>query len=136
MTGAAAFLVIALAAAPPQGPPPEATGSEAARHLVLLAENRPVFVRLRVTSQGRPFEASWIDSVRTLHASLDRNGDGTLTTKEAGDKSFPAMVRLATGAAVPPAPADLDVNPKDGIVSIDELAEARSEERRVGKEWR
>ena len=76
-----------------------------------------------MTSEGRPFEASWIDSVRTLHASLDRNGDGILTTKEADPKFLTALVRLATGTAVPPALAELDVHPKDGKVSIDELAE-------------
>ena len=92
-------MVLALAAAPPQEPAPAAAESDAARHLIFLAENRPIFVRLRVTSQGRPFEASWIDSVRTLHASLDRNGDGTLTTKEADPKVVTALVRLATGAA-------------------------------------
>jgi Ca2+-binding EF-hand superfamily protein len=124
MTGAAAFLVLALAAPPPQEPAPAGTESVAARHLVFLAENRPIFVRLRVSSRDRPFEASWIDSVRALHASLDRNGDGTLTTKEAGDRAFAAMVRLATGAALPPARAELDVQPKDGKISIDELAEA------------
>ncbi|HZW30681.1 MAG TPA: EF-hand domain-containing protein [Isosphaeraceae bacterium] len=126
MTGASAFLVLilALAAPPAQEPAPGGTGSDAARHLIFLAEDRPLLVRLRVMCQDRPFEASWIDSVRTLHASLDRNGDGTITTKEAGDKSFPAIVRLATGAAVPPARAELDVHPKDGVISVDELAEA------------
>ncbi len=125
MMGAAAFIVLALAAAPPQEPAPAAAQGDAARHLIFLAENRPIFVRLRVTSQGRPFEASWIDSVRTLHASLDRNGDGTLTTKEADPEVLTALVRLATGAAVLPTTlGELDVHPKDGKVSIDELAEA------------
>ena len=63
--------------------------------MIFLAENRPIFVRLRITSQGRPFEASWIDSIRALHASLDRNGDGTLTTKEADPNVVAALVRLA-----------------------------------------
>jgi len=124
MMGAAALMVLALAAAPPQEPAPAAAERDAARLLIFLAENRPVFVRLRVTSQGRPFEASWIDSVRTLRASLDRNGDGTLTTKEANPKVLTALVRLATGAAALPTLGELDVHPKDGKVSIDELAEA------------
>jgi len=122
--GAAALMILALAAAPPQEPAPAAAENDAARHLIFLAENRPIFLRLRVTSQGQPFEASWVDSVRTLHASLDRNGDGTLTTKEADPKILTALVRLATGAAVLPNLGELDVNPKDGTVSIDELAEA------------
>ncbi len=85
--GRAAFLVLALArravARARAGRRPRAA---AARHLIFLAEQRPIFVRLRVTSGGRPFEASWIDSIRAIHASLDRNGDGTLTTKEADPK--------------------------------------------------
>jgi Ca2+-binding EF-hand superfamily protein len=124
MTGAAAVMVLALAAAPLQEPAPAATGGAAARDLIFLAENRPIFVRLRVTCGDRQFEASWIDSVRALHASLDRNGDGKLSIKEADPTIVAALVRLATGA--PPAPklAELDVHPKDGIVSIDELADA------------
>jgi Ca2+-binding EF-hand superfamily protein len=124
MTGAAAFLLCAVAAALTQEPPPAAAASAGARHLMFLADNRPIFIVLRVKLQDGPFEASWIDSVRMIHASLDRNGDGKLTTKEADQKNLAAVVRLATGPAVPPALGELDVQPKDGVVSIDELAEA------------
>jgi Ca2+-binding EF-hand superfamily protein len=124
MIGSAAFLAIALAAAPPQEDGPDAPGNDSGHYLVFLAENRPVFLRLRIASRGRPFEASWINSVRLLHATLDRNGDGTLTVKEADQNVFAALVRLATGAAVPVARGELDLNPKDGVVSIEELAEA------------
>jgi len=117
-------LLVAAVVAPAQQPAPASAGNDPVRHLVFLAENRPIFVRLKVTSEGRPFEASWIDSVRTLHASLDRNGDGTLTTKEADPKVLAALVRLATGAPVVPPLGELDVQPKDGKISIDELAEA------------
>jgi Ca2+-binding EF-hand superfamily protein len=123
MLGTAALLAIALAAAIQEEPGPAAAG-KAGRYLVFLAENRPVFVRLRIALHDRPFEASWIDSVRMLHASLDRNADGTLTAKEADPTVFAAVVRLATGAAAPPTHGELDVHPKDGVVSIDELAEA------------
>jgi Ca2+-binding EF-hand superfamily protein len=122
MMGAAAVMVLALAAGPPQEPATAATAGDAARNLIFLAEHRPIFVRLRVTSGGRPFESRWIDSIRTLHASLDRNGDGTLTTKEADPALVLALVRLAMGAA-PKALGELDVHPKDGKVSVDELAE-------------
>ena len=124
MTGAAAVMVLALAAAPLQEPAPAATGGAAARDLIFLAENRPIFVRLRVTCGDRPFEATWIDSVRALHASLDRNGDGKLSIKEADPTIVAALVRLATGAPAATKLAEVDVNPKDGIVSVDELAEA------------
>jgi Ca2+-binding EF-hand superfamily protein len=124
MIGATAFAVLALATAPPQEPAPAAAESDPARYLIFLAESRPVFVRLRVTLQGRPFEASWIDSVRSLHSTLDRNGDGTLTTKEADPKILTSLVRLATGAAAVPALGELDLHARDGKVSIDALAEA------------
>jgi Ca2+-binding EF-hand superfamily protein len=124
MMGAAAFVALALAAPPPQETASGAARDDAARHLIFLAEHRPIFVRLRVTSQGRPFEASWIESVRALHATLDRDGNGILTTKEADPKVVGALVRLATGAAAPPALRELDAAPKDGKVSIGELAEA------------
>jgi Ca2+-binding EF-hand superfamily protein len=125
MMSAAAFVLLALAAAPPQDAPPAATGTVAARDLVFLAEHRPVFIRLRILSEGRPFEASWIDSVRIVHTTLDRNGDGKLTTKEADEKSLGALVRLAAGAAAAPPPSgELDANPKDGVISLEELAEA------------
>ncbi len=124
MIGSTAFVLLTLAAAPSQEHAPAEPGSDGARHLIFLADHRPVFVRLRVTSQGRPFEASWINSVRTLHASLDRNADGKLTTKEADPKVLGALVRLATGTAAVFTLEGLDAHPKDGVVSIDELAEA------------
>ncbi len=121
MMAAWALMTLAVAAAPPQEPAP-AAAERHPRHLIFLAETRPVFLRLRVTSQGRPFEASWIDSIRTIYASLDRNGDGTLTTKEADPATLNALVRLTTGSAVP-ALEDLDVRPKNGTISYDELTE-------------
>jgi len=124
MKWAAAFVGLGLAAAPMQESAPRGTGSDAARHLIFMAENRPIFVALRVACQGQPFEASWINSVWAIHATLDRNGDGTVTTKEGDPKVLGALIRLATGAALPAALGDLDVQPKDGKISIDELADA------------
>ena len=68
MRGAAAFLALALATAPPHEPAPAGTENVAARHLVFLAENRPIFVRLRVASQDRPFAS--------MAADYRRTGDG------------------------------------------------------------
>jgi len=66
------------------------TDGEAVRDLVFLGEERPVFLRLRVTAGSRPFEADWPESVRTLHACLDRDGDGKLTTKRRTGRRSPA----------------------------------------------
>ena len=93
---------------------PAPTGVEGARDLILLAEGRPIFLRLRVTTGDLPFDSSWLDSVRTLHACLDRDGDGKLTTTEAGADALAALVRLATGGAATLPRVELDVDPKDG----------------------
>ena len=127
MNAAAAVMVLALAAAVPAQKPasaPAATAGEIAHDLIFLADNRPVFVRLRIMNGDKPFDACWFDSIRAIYSSLDRNGDGTLTVKEADPKFVMPLLRLARGAAVPPKLPELDISPKDGKVSIDELAEA------------
>ena len=72
---------------------------------------------------ARPFRAAWLDAVKAIHAYLDRDEDGTLTKDEADRGSLPVMVRAATGGAAALPRADLDTNPKDGKVSLEELAD-------------
>ncbi|AGA28195.1 EF-hand domain-containing protein [Singulisphaera acidiphila] len=119
-------LALALTVTAAAGPPEEAakTEGEAERNVVFLGEERPVFLRLRVMAGDRPFDAAWLDSIRTIHACLDLDGDGKLTEKEADRGALAALVRLATGGATTLLRGELDVHPKDGVVSIDELAEA------------
>ncbi len=120
----------ALALALADAPPPAAFASlrdDAVQDLVVLGETRPIILRVRVMIGDRAFRAAWAESVRTLHARLDRDGDGKLTVKEAeaGALPLPLPAPGAAGAA-PAAPRriELDVNPKDGVVTVDELAEA------------
>ncbi|WP_406699076.1 hypothetical protein V5E97_09375 [Singulisphaera sp. Ch08] len=126
MTVATHFLAVTLAlvaAAPdPADDASEAVG-DTARTLVFLGEERPVFLRLQVTAGDRPFDAAWPESIRIIHACLDRDGDGKLTTEEANKDALAALVRLATGGATTLPRGELDVSPKDGVVSTDELAE-------------
>jgi Ca2+-binding EF-hand superfamily protein len=124
----ACLLASALALA--DAPPAEAfaaLGDEAVQDLVVLGETRPIILRVRIMIGGRPFRAAWSESVRALHTRLDRDGDGKLTVKEAesGALPLPLPVPAAAGAA-PAAPrrVELDVNPKDGVVTVDELADA------------
>lgn len=116
MTAAAACLMLALSGAP-------ADGEETIRILVFLAERRPIFLRLRITSGGRPLEAAWLDAVRSIHAGLDRNHDGKLSKTELDEKAFAAIVRLATGAPQDAAASPPDAD-RDGSITVDELAEA------------
>ena len=61
--------------------------------------------------------------MKAIHAYLDRDKDGILTKDEADRGSLPMMVRAATGGAAALPRADLDSNPKDGKVSLLELAD-------------
>ncbi len=96
---------------------------ENARNIVFLGEERPVFLRLRVTTGDRSFDAGWSESIRSIHDCLDLDGDGKLTLKEADTNALAALVRLAAGAAATLPRGELDNQPKDGVVSTDELAE-------------
>ncbi len=118
--------MLALADAPPAAAF-AALGDEAVQDLVILGETRPIVLRIRVMIGDRPFRAAWAESVRALHARLDRDGDGKLTVKEAeaGALPLPLPIPAAAGAApVTPRRVELDVNPKDGVVTVDELADA------------
>ncbi|MDR3621737.1 MAG: EF-hand domain-containing protein [Paludisphaera borealis] len=125
---APAFLAAILGSAPScsvaddRPDPTAASDREGPQDLVFLADGRPVFIRLKFDTGSRGFRSAWLDAVKELHGYLDRDGDGTLTRQEADRGGLPAMVRAATGnnAALPT--ADLDADPRDGKVSLDELA--------------
>ncbi len=96
---------------------------ESIQDVVFLSEIRPVFIRLRIDAEGKGFRSAWLESIKSLHTYLDRDGDGTLTREEAERGGLPAMVRGATGGAAALPTAELDTNPKDGKISLEELAE-------------
>jgi Ca2+-binding EF-hand superfamily protein len=76
-------LVVGLAAwtATPAAPP--AAGPDDFQDLVYLGESRPVFLRLRVHLNGKPFGAAWEAWVQKLFQYFDRDGDGVLSPSEA-----------------------------------------------------
>jgi Ca2+-binding EF-hand superfamily protein len=104
---------------------PDSSGADrdAVQDVMFLGENRPIFIRLRLDAGGKAFRTAWLDSVKAIHSYLDRDGDGTLTKDEADRGALPVMVRAATGGAAALPRADLDSNPKDNVVSLEELAE-------------
>jgi Ca2+-binding EF-hand superfamily protein len=127
---ATALLVLALmppSALADDSPSPRPGASvadrDAVQDIMFLSDARPIFIRLRLDAGGKAFRTSWLDAVKSIHAYLDRNGDGTLTMEEADRGSLPMMVRAATGGAAALPRADLDANPKDGKVSLEELAD-------------
>lgn len=109
-----------------QGEAPGPASEGTVRDLILLADDRPVFLRLRISVGDRPSQDRWLDSIGMIHATLDRDRDGTLSAEEAAPETIAALIRLATGAVptAPVGPADAD---GDGVVTVDELASAIGE---------
>jgi Ca2+-binding EF-hand superfamily protein len=124
----AVFLAVALTTAhaddgSPSQPGATSAGRDGVQDVMFLADARPIFIRLRLDSGGKTFRTAWLDAVKAIHTYLDRDKNGTLTKDEADRGSLPVMVRAATGGAAALPSADLDTNPKDGVVSLDELAD-------------
>jgi Ca2+-binding EF-hand superfamily protein len=109
---------------PPAASPAPAVGPESVQDLIFLGENRPIFLRLRMTLGTQAFRLAWLNSVKAMHAYLDRNNDGIVTREEADRGALATLVRVANGGATAMPRGDLDIHPKDGVVSIDELADA------------
>jgi Ca2+-binding EF-hand superfamily protein len=132
MTPCTGPLVLALALAaiddPPASAPPAATfaglGDDAVQDLVILGETRPIFLRVRIMIGDRSFRAAWAEGVRALHSRLDSNGDGRLTTEEAEKNGLAVFLNPPGPAAPARGRAEVDVNPKDGVISALELTEA------------
>ncbi len=134
MTPPALLVALAVATAPapgddPPAPAPSAAtfaalGDDAVQDLVILGESVPIFLRVRVMLGDRPFRAVWAEGARDLHALLDRDGDGRLTTEEAEKDGLAALLAPAGSPAPARGRAEVDVSPKDGVISVDELIEA------------
>src|SRR5271157_5187104 len=79
-----AFLVGAgwCLAAPADKPPPVAAEAPDVVEFVHLGVTRPVFVRLHVTVDGKPYKQAWSAFMDHLFKSLDKNKDGVLSKEE------------------------------------------------------
>jgi Ca2+-binding EF-hand superfamily protein len=109
--------------APPSAQAFDALGDEAVQDLLILGETRPIILRMRVKVGDRAFRAAWSESFRALHARLDRDGDGKLTVKEADETVLSMLLGQAGSTPAARGRIDLDRAPKDGVVTVDELAD-------------
>ncbi len=94
--------------------------------VLFFADTRPLFVRFHIRVDGDGFRTVWSDFTGRLHRYLDSDGDGVVTLKEAQQRQLRTAV-LPVSLAAPsrgagPSAAALDSDPKDGTISIAELA--------------
>jgi hypothetical protein len=95
--------------------------------VVFFGPEHPVFLRFRIRVEGKAFRKAWGDFVVRLHRYLDGDHDGVLTEKELRGDSWKQVLRNPSVATVTnvvsggksPSP---DIRPKDGKITIDELA--------------
>lgn len=94
--------------------------------VVLIGAKRAAVVRLGVKFGDRGYRSAWGDFVVRLHAYLDRNGDGTLTTAEANQAPWTNLLQNPFNGGrgggfrnAKPTPVDAD---RDGKVTVDELS--------------
>jgi len=95
--------------------------------VVLFGGSRAAVVRVRVTVAGSGYRSAWGAFVVRLHAYLDRNGDGTLSTVEANRAPWTQLLQNpfnGGGSVIRPGnrPVAIDSNPKDGRVTLEELS--------------
>lgn len=75
-----------------------------AQNLLFFGPLRPIWIRLRVTIDGKPFHECWRASVRQLFTDADKDGDGSIPAAAKDDKSpsksAESIAVLASAAAV------------------------------------
>lgn len=120
-----AHRVIAHDAAKPPG--------SSSQDLLFLGVDRPLIIRVDLEVDGRPHDEIWRDSIRELFAQADADHDGKLSTGEIQSPT-PAestlrdeLLALLSSPGLP----QCDVNPPDGMISIEEFT-ALAEQSRGG----
>lgn len=128
--------LVGIIAALPAAPPAPAPMTDDELDLVFFHDDRPIFIRLHLQFDGRPFSSlTYLDD---LFRFLDVDGDGALSKAElshapnaeqlmqqfqGGGEVSPGQFRTST---VEPGPAppfeEVDVAPADGKVTLAELA--------------
>ncbi len=105
---------------------PQATTDDV-QDLVFLGETRPVFLRLHIWTDGKPFQTAWNEFIGQVFKYLDMDADGLLNKEEADRVLPPETLSGDAGAfrLAPPAPAArtrLETD-KDGKVTLEQLAD-------------
>ncbi len=93
--------------------------------VLLIGSGRAAVVRLHVKIGPKSFQTAWGDFVIKLHAFLDCDGNGIVTTGEANRAPWTNLLNnpLNGGARIRAGkrPTAIDAKPKDGTVTFNEL---------------
>ncbi len=92
------FFLIGLAAFSARAEQPQA---DEFQDLVFFQDAQPLFLRLRIVVDGKPYQSYWTEAITKLHGFLDTDRDGVLSAKERGNW----LQRMASGGNNRPAPA-------------------------------
>ena len=95
--------------------------------VVVFGAGRVAVVRARVKVAGKGYRTTWGEFLLRLHAYLDRDNNGLLTIEEANRAPWTQLLQNQFNGNVQFRPGmkaiALDSKPKDGRVSLEELAE-------------
>jgi Ca2+-binding EF-hand superfamily protein len=89
-----AFSLLGTRASPPADQPKQGSSRIATdvQDLVFLGEGKPLFIRLHILIDGKPFRQAWDDFIGALFTYLDRDGDGVLNEQEVEHAPQPALL--------------------------------------------
>jgi Ca2+-binding EF-hand superfamily protein len=115
------IVLLGLAAFPARADQPPAPDTQ---DLVFFNESAPLFLRLHIVVDGKPYQKYWTEAITKLHKFLDTDHDGVLAAKERGNwlqrmANVPATPAGATTKMAPAQPAS--GRSVDTVASADDL---------------
>jgi Ca2+-binding EF-hand superfamily protein len=85
---------------PKSDAPADVTGGSDIQDLLFFGPLRPMWIRLRVTIDGKPFRETWRANVRRLFTEVDADGDDVVQATGMGEGVKDDIAALAAKAAV------------------------------------
>jgi Ca2+-binding EF-hand superfamily protein len=106
---------------PPSLPVERSIDPDATQDLVLLLDS-PIFLRVQLEIDGKPFRQHWREHVASLHAAADGDGDQSLTAAEVASVLGSAEASVEVRKVLQDNSLwDFDLLPVDQRLSVEEL---------------
>lgn len=113
------MLTLALTALAPLSAWAAAPTGDETQDVVVMAGQRPLLIRLQITSSGAPFRQSWEGFLGRVFRELDRDADGKLSADEAS--KCPPLRSLQLGAAADGEALKMRATDNGGFLSREEF---------------